>query len=472
MSQEIILATDIQLDDVKKVYFIGIGGTSMSGLALMSKINGFEVSGSDMRPCNYTEKLIKAGIPVAIGHKVENVPKDADLVVYSAAIRPENVELQTAMKYNLPILERSYYLGKLSLLYPDTIAISGTHGKTTTSSLTSLTLLNAGLDPSISIGGTLEAIGGNSRVGNSRYFVIEACEFVDSFLHTNHNMGVILNIDCDHLDYFSGGIEQIKESFTKFARIIPKYGLLVANGDDENVRDILPQVNARIQLFGECEDAYWRAVNISYDDLGKPTFGIMKQGEYYGTFSLNIPGHHNVMNSLAVIAIADYIRIQPQVIQDSFHQFNGAKRRFEFRGEEHGIKVFEDYAHHPQELKVTIEACKNYKHNKLWVVFQPHTYSRTFYLFDEFVDAFASADEVVLNDIYSDREANDWNIFSEDISAKIDEKFHIPTRVISEFPDIVDFITKNAEEGDFILVAGSQSINQVAFDIVEALKNL
>ncbi len=470
MERNIKQATEIQLDDVKKIYFIGIGGTSMSGLALMSKTNGFEVSGSDMRPCPYTDKLIKYGVPVYIGQKEENVPEDADLVVYSAAIRAENIELKTAVKYGLPLLERSYFLGKLSLLYPDTIAVSGTHGKTTTSSLTALTLLNANLDPSISIGGTLEAIGGNSRVGNSRYFVIEACEFVDSFLHTKHNIGVILNIDSDHLDYFTGGIEQIKQSFLKFARIIPKYGLLIANGDDIHVREILPQVNARVQLFGEAADCYWRAVNIRYDDLGKPTYDVLKQGEYIGTFSLNIPGHHNVMNSLAVIAIADYLGISHDAVQKTFHEFNGAKRRFEFRGEEKGIKVFEDYAHHPKELQVTIEACKNYKHNKLWVVFQPHTYSRTYFLLDSFVDAFAQADEVVFNDIYSDREANEWNIYSEDIAKRVTAEYAIPTRVISEFADIVDYVKTHAQSGDLVLVAGSQTINKVAYDLVEALK--
>lgn len=459
----------VKLEDIKKIYFIGIGGTSMSGLALMSKMNSFEVSGSDMRPCIYTEKLEKNGIPVYIGHRAENVPKDADLVVYSAAIHADNIEMQTAEGYGIPLMERSYFLGILSRLYPETIAISGTHGKTTTSSLAALTLLNAGLDPSISVGGTISQIGGNSRVGNSRYFVIEACEFVDSFLHTQHSIGVILNIDEDHLDYFTGGIEQITRSFGKFAQILPAYGLLVANGDDEHVLTLLPSVKAEIQTFGLGADNFWRADNIAYDEFGKPTFDVYKQGVYYNTFSLEIPGEHNVHNSLAVIAIADHLAIRPEAIHKSFADFKGAKRRFEFRGEKRGIKVFEDYAHHPKELEVTIAACKNYKHNKLWVVFQPHTYSRTFFLFDKFVDAFKTADEVILNDIYSDRETNDWNIYSENIAEKVTEKYGVPTHVISEFEDIVAYIVKNAREGDLVLVAGSQSINKVAVMLVEAL---
>ena len=462
--------TTKSLDGINKIYFVGIGGTSMSGLALMSLQNGFKVEGSDMRPCGYTEKLEAANVTVHYGHHAENVPRDADLLVYSAAIHPDNIEITTAESYGIPILERSYFLGLLSELYPDTIAISGTHGKTTTSSLTALTLLNAGLDPSISVGGTIKQINGNSRVGKSEHFVIEACEFVDSFLHTKHKIGVILNIDRDHLDYFTGGIDQITESFCKFAKILPKDGLLAANGDDEHVQIIIPQTKAEVQTFGLGKNNYWYADNITYNDLGRPVFDVYKQGKLWGKFSLNIPGEHNVINALAVIAVAAHLNISKEIIQQTFMEFNGAKRRFEFRGEERGIKVFEDYAHHPKELKVTIAGCKNYKHNKLWVVFQPHTYSRTYLLLDEFVDAFEQADEVVLNDIYSDREANKWNIYSEDIAARVEEKFNIPARVISKFEDIVNYIKQNATEGDFVLVAGSQSINKVAFDLVEALK--
>ena len=462
--------SEIILDDIQKIFFIGIGGTSMSGLALMSQANGFEVSGSDMRPCGYTDKLEINNIKVYIGHDASNIPCDADLVVYSAAIRDTNPEIQQAKKLNIPLMERSYFLGMLSKLYPDTIAISGTHGKTTTSSLVSLMLLNAKLDPSVSIGGTLEQIGGNSRVGESRYFVIEACEFVDSFLHTSHNIGTILNIDSDHLDYFTGGITQIEESFEKFAKIIPRYGILLANGDDIHVKKILPHIKSKVQTFGIGKTNFWNASNIRYDNHGKPTYDVYRKGEYYGTFKLNIPGEHNVMNSLSVIAIGDYLRIELKIIQETFLEFNGAKRRFEFKGEEGGIKVYEDYAHHPKELQVTIDACKNYKHNKLWVIFQPHTYSRTYYLFDEFVDATKSADEVIFNDIYSDREDNAWNIYSEDLASKVNEKFGIPACVISEFEDIENYICDNAVPGDFVLVAGSQSINQVAKGIITKLK--
>jgi UDP-N-acetylmuramate--alanine ligase len=460
----------ISLQDIHRIYFVGIGGTSMSGLAMMSLLKGFYVSGSDMRPCVYTEKLEEAGITVHIGHDANNVPAESDLVVYSAAINQQNAELVRARELGVPTLERSYFLGLISEYYPKTIAVSGTHGKTTTSSLVSLMLYRAGVDPSISIGGTLPQIGGNSRVGNSEYFVIEACEFIDSFLHSRHSMGVILNIEEDHLDYFTGGIEQIIGSFSKFAHIIPDEGLLIANADDPNVLRVIETSTCRVETFGFGEGRDWRAVNITYDKFGKPTFDVLFKGAPYATFSLNIPGAHNVMNSLSVIALGHELGVDVDVVHSVFEEFKGAKRRFEFRGEELGVKVFEDYAHHPTELRVTIEACKNYEHKKLWVVFQPHTYSRTYFLFDGFVDAVGSADEVIFNDIYSDREPNNWNVFSEDLCEKVIERHHVPTRVITEFSDIVDYVCAHAESGDIVLVAGSQSINQVAYDLIEALK--
>ncbi len=457
--------------DIKKIYFIGIGGTSMSGLALMSKINGFEVLGSDMRPCSYTEKLEKKGIRVNIGHKKEYISEDIDLIVYSAAITNENEERARAREMGIKEVERSVFLGWLTEYYKKTIGVSGTHGKTTTSSLMSLLFLNASLDPSISIGGTLSQIEGNSRVGKSEHFVIEACEFVDSFLNGSYFAGTIQNIEEDHLDYFTGGLKQIKESFTKFARLIPNDGILVVNGDDENVLSILDGLTCNIYKVGIYnEENDFIAKNITYDNLGKPSFDVYKQGEFYYNFSLSIPGEHNIMNALSVIGCGDFFEIDKEVMKKSLLEFTGAKRRFQVAGEVNNIKVVEDYAHHPTELKVTIDACKNYPHNKLFVIFQPHTYSRTFLLLDEFIEALKRADEVILNDIYSDREANKWNIYSEDITKIVKEKYGIKSIVISEFEDITSYITNNAKSGDFILVAGSQSINLVAYDIVKSLE--
>ena len=463
---------DIDLNKIKKIYFIGIGGTSMSGLALMSKVNGKEVTGSDMRANSYTEKLEKNGIKVNIGHHRSNITDDIDLIVYSAAIRENNPERVEGKNKGILEVERKIFLGILSTYYSRTVAVAGTHGKTTTSSLMSLVFLNADMDPSISVGGTIKKINGNSRVGDSEYFVIEACEFVDSFLYSRHFVGTIQNIEEDHLDYFTGGLAQIKESFRKFAEITPEGGLLVVNGDDENVLDILDGLKCPIVKVGIGEDNDFVAKNIKYDEVGLPNFDVYKNGEFFHNFELAIPGEHNVLNALSVVAVADFFDIDREIVAESFKEFTGAKRRFEKRGVVNGITVIEDYAHHPTELRVTISACKNYRHDNLFVIFQPHTYSRTYLLFDEFVDAMKEADEVVLNDIYSDREDNEWNIYSEDIAKKVKEKYGIPARVYSDFKDITDYVVAKAKKGDFILVAGSQSINQVAYDIVDKLKRI
>lgn len=295
---------------------------------------------------------------------------------------------------------------------------------------------------------------------------------MDSFLHTQHEIGVITNIEEDHLDYFTEGLPQIMESFHKFGMIIPEDGLMVAYGDQKEVREVCKGLRCKVEYYGlKDEGNDWVAKNITYNKAGNATYDAYYHGELFGTFTLQIPGEHNVLDSLAAIAVAAYLKIEEKDIQKALDHFKGAHRRFEFRGEVNGIEVYEDYAHHPTELKVTIDACMNHDHNKLWVVFQPHTYSRTKLLFDEFVDAFENADRIILNDIYSDREGNEeWNIYSEDLAKMIKVKHQIPTVVMSEFEDIVKYLTDNAEPGDLVLVAGSQTINKVAFMLVDALE--
>lgn len=455
---------------INNVHFIGIGGTSMSGLALILMKHGINITGSDIKHSSYTEKLVNKGVQINIGHKKSNIQSNCDLVVYSAAIHEDNPEMVRSKELNIPLMERSDFLGALTKDFSKTIAVAGTHGKTTTSSLISLLLYKASLDPTISIGGTLDAVGGNARVGNSDFFVTEACEYVDSFLKSSHFIGTILNIEEDHLDYFRD-IDHIKDSFHKFAKIIPKEGLLIANGDDPNIRDVFRDLNCNIITYGINTDNDWYARNIQYDSLGKPTFEVMRNNKLIDTFKLNIPGEHNVLNSIAVIICGYFLGVDNKIIKETLAEFNGPHRRFEFRGKVNDILVYEDYAHHPTELKVTIDACKNYPHKKLWVVFQPHTYSRTYAFFDDFVNAFEKADFAIINDIYSKREENLWNITSEDLATAIHERLDIPSRSISSFNDIVNFLVDNVEKGDFVLVAGSQTINEVAFNLVENLKN-
>lgn len=457
---------------INKLFFIGIGGSSMSGLATMSLSQGFSIEGSDMIASSYTEKLECLGIKVHIGHNYENIPPDTDCVVYSAAIHEDNPDMIKATDLNLPKIERSSFLGLFSHIFDKTIAVSGTHGKTTTSSMVACLLQHAELRPSMSIGGKLDEFGGNAVIDGKEFFVVEACEYVDSFLTTSHSIGIITNIEEDHLDYFKGGLKQIKESFTNFGKILPASGLMIAYGDSQDVLDVVTDLACPVITYGLNKTNDWYPENIEYDKVGKPSFDVYKNGTFYGHYQLVIPGEHNVLNALSAIICGDFLEIPVATSISGLAKFTGAKRRFEFRGEVNGINVYEDYAHHPTELKVVVDACLNYDHHKLWVVFQPHTYSRTFFFFDDFVDAFAKADYVILNDIYSDREGNDWNIYSEDLQKAIEEKYGIPTVTISAFSDIVDHLTSHLCENDMVLVAGSQTINHVAFDLVDKLKEI
>lgn len=455
---------------IEKIFFIGIGGSSMSGLAGMALSQGFQVEGSDMIESSYTGKLKEQNVVIHIGHNYNNIPEDTDLVVYSAAIHADNPDMVRARDLNLPIVERSDYLGLLSNVFDKTIGVAGTHGKTTTSSMIAALLHYANFDPSVSIGGKVPEIGGNACLGHSDYFVIESCEYVDSFLKTQHYIGIITNIEEDHLDYFTEGLPQIKESFHKFGMILPSDGLMIACGDSQDVLDAVKGLRCPVTTYGINKENDWTAQNIVYDENGNPAFDAYYHDAFYGHFVLQIPGQHNVLNALACIACSHFLEIDEATVQTALDSFHGAKRRFEFRGEVNGINVYEDYAHHPTELGVTIDACLNHKHNRLWVVFQPHTYSRTYFLFNEFVDAFSKADQIILNDIYSDREANEWDIFSEDLAKRIKQKYQIPTVVMTEFDTIVKYLTDNLEKDDLVLVAGSQTINKVAYMLVDALK--
>ncbi len=454
---------------INLVHFIGIGGTSMSGLAQITMNKGIGVAGSDMKSSNYTEKLVAKGAKVYIGHDGKNITDNCDLVVYSAAINKENPEMLKAKELSIPLMERSDFLGALTKDFGETIAIAGTHGKTTTSSIISSLLFNADLDPTVSIGGSLDLIGGNYRVGQSEYFVTEACEYVDSFLKSHHKIGIILNIELDHIDYFKD-LDHMKKSFQKFAKILPSDGVLIAYGDSKDVLDATKDLDCPVVTFGLKNTNQWQAMNITYDTLGKPSFDVYNNGSLFGHFKLDVPGEHNILNTLASIICANHLNISKEIIEDTLSTFQGAHRRFEFRGEVNNIKVFEDYAHHPTELKVTVSACTNYDYNKLWVVFQAHTFSRAYYFFDDFVNSFKGADFVIINDIYSDREANSYNIHAEDLVKAVEDRLGIPAKHISEFKDIVKYLVDNTVKDDFVLVAGSQTINQVAFDLVDALK--
>ena len=448
-----------ELKQYKHIHMIGIGGVSMSGIAEILKNWGFIVTGSDAHSSENTEKLIQNHIPVVIGHDLENLEK-SDLVVYTAAINKEDIELKRAKELNIPVIERGTFLGKLTKAFRNTICVSGTHGKTTTTSMISMCFLEACKDPSIQVGAYLNAIDGNYRVGNSEYFIIEACEYVESYLKLFPKTEVILNIDNDHLDYF-GTFENIVKSFGNYVKLLPKDGLLVVNWDDENCRAITKNTEAKAVTYAiESQNANFVARNIVFNDNGFPTFDVYYNNNFFKTISLSVPGRHNILNALACIAVCNEYGLDREDIKNALHKYTGAHRRFEFKGSFDGVNVFDDYGHHPTEILATANALKQKKYNESWVIFQPHTYSRTKNLLDSFATALLNFDHVIVTDIYAARETNTYNISSKDLVDKINMlgKHAI---YISDFSDIVTFVKENANTGDIVLTLGAGTVTEI-----------
>lgn len=448
-----------RLKKYKKVHMVGIGGVSMSGIAEILVNFGFQVTGSNNVETETTKKLEKAGIKVSIGHNEKNII-DQDVVVYSAAIKQDNPELVAAKSKNIPTIERADFLGELTRCYKDTITISGTHGKSTTTSMVSLCFLEALKDPSIQVGADIKQLDGNYKVGNSEYFIIEACEYVESFLKFSPKSEIILNIDNDHLDYFKN-FENIKNAFIKYVKLLPDDGLLVVNGDDKNALDLIEYTNATSITYGiSNKNTDFFAVNIVFDNNGFPEFDVYAKGEFYGRIKLSIPGMHNVLNALACIALCDYYGINLNSIQKALLSFTGANRRFEFKGTVNGANIYDDYGHHPTEIVATAKALMNKKYNKSWVVFQPHTYSRTKNLMDDFAKALLNFDNIIILDIYAAREKNTYGVTSKDLADKIcslgKDALYIP-----DFNDCVKYLKENIHENDIIITQGAGTVTEI-----------
>ena len=448
-----------RLKKYKKVHMVGIGGVSMSGIAEILVNFGFQVTGSNNVETETTKKLEKAGIKVSIGHNEKNII-DQDVVVYSAAIKQDNPELVAAKSKNIPIIERADFLGELTRCYKDTITISGTHGKSTTTSMVSLCFLEALKDPSIQVGADIKQLNGNYKVGNSEHFIIEACEYVESFLKFSPKSEIILNIDNDHLDYFKN-FENIKKAFVKYVKLLPDDGLLVVNGDDKNALDLIEYTNATSITYGiSNKNTDFFAVNIVFDNNGFPEFDVYAKGEFYGRIKLSIPGMHNVLNALACIALCDYYGINLNSIQKALLSFTGANRRFEFKGTVNGANIYDDYGHHPTEIVATAKALMNKKYNKSWVVFQPHTYSRTKNLMDDFAKALLNFDNIIILDIYAAREKNTYGVTSKDLADKIcslgKDALYIP-----DFNDCVKYLKENIHENDIIITQGAGTVTEI-----------
>lgn len=443
----------------KNIHMIGIGGVSMSGIAAILYNLGFTVTGSDWSSSNNTEKLSNMGISISIGHDLNNVSK-ADIVVYTAAIKEDDPEILEAKKLNIPTIERADFLGELTRCYKDTICISGTHGKTTTTSMISLIFLEALKDPSIQVGAFLKALDGNYRIGNSEHFIIEACEYVESFLKFSPKAEIILNIDNDHLDYFKN-FDNIKNAFIKYVKLLPNDGLLVINADDNNCLDLKQYTNAHTITYAiNNKNSNFYADNIKFDNDGFASFDVYKNNEFLVSIKLSVPGKHNILNALSSIALSDFYGIKKEDIKSALLKFTGADRRFEFKGKINGASIYDDYGHHPTEIIATSNALKNKKYNKSWIVFQPHTYSRTKNLLDDFAKALLNFDNIIVLDIYAAREVNTYNISSQDLVNKINS-LGKEAKYIPDFEECVSFLKENLKENDIILTQGAGSVTQI-----------
>ena len=414
------------------IHFIGIGGISMSGLAEILLEEGFTITGSDSKESPLTRHLEEKGARIYYGQKASNIEAEPGIqvVVYTAAIHPDNPEFKAAKDKNIPMLTRAELLGELMRNYKESVAVSGTHGKTTTTSMITDILLAADTDPTISVGGILKDIGGNIRVGGPDLFVTEACEYTNSFLSFYPTIEVILNIEEDHLDFF------------------------------KDINEITSGLPCRIVTFGKDLSSMYTAQNITYDEFARPSYDLVVQGEIVNRITLGVTGEHNVYNSLAAIAVAMELGIGFDAIMSGLKNFKGTDRRFEKKGEIGGVTIIDDYAHHPQEIAATLSAAKNYPHKKLWCVFQPHTYTRTKAFLDEFAQALSAADEVILADIYAARETDTLGVSSADIASRI-EKLGTPAHYIPSFDEIETFILEHCMQGDVLITMGAGDIVRV-----------
>ncbi|MDR0999931.1 MAG: UDP-N-acetylmuramate--L-alanine ligase [Clostridiales bacterium] len=453
-------------NDIKKAYFIGIGGVSMSGLAEILRSKGWIVSGSDVKSSEITESLKLLGVTVYKGHSASNITPDIDLVVNTSAVKPDNPEMEAAGLLGIKIVDRARLLGEIMREFDCPICVAGTHGKTSTTSMVADILLAANMNPTVSVGGYLASIGGYFKLGGKEYFVVESCEYCDNFLKFYPKIGVILNIDADHLDYFSS-LEQIKQSFREFAKKIPADGALVVfEGVDKEVYEgleckVITYGMEKGSVKGDDYDGHaadhFFADGVEYDTDGHPAFTIYHNGERLGDVTPKIHGEHNVLNALAATAASMAAGANFESVAAGLNSFDGAKRRFEDKGIFNGARVIDDYAHHPTEIVATLTAASKSKHKKIYCVFQPHTYTRTKALASEFANSFGSADVVLVMDIYAAREKDTGLIHSRDLADRINS-----TGTSAIYCDSVElarnFLIEHCGAGDLLITVGAGDV--------------
>ena len=448
---------DLIKDKNKRVHFIGIGGISMSALAEILLENNFYVSGSDANSSLITQKLTEKGAKIYLGHNSKNI-ENVDLIVYTAAIAADNPELLGAAELNIPLMDRAEFIGHLMKGHKYNVAVAGTHGKTTCTSMLSHIVMEAELDPTILVGGELDLINGNVRTGKSDYFITEACEYKASFLKFSPYIGIILNIDADHLDYYRD-LNHIKETFKMFSDIIPKDGYIVGYADDSAVEDIMKEANCNTLSYGFI-NGNLIAQNIVFNENGCACFDVVKDDRKLFTITLSVPGKHNVLNALASIATSIILNVPYNAIINGLANFTGTHKRFEVKGKKNGVTVIDDYAHHPTEIRATLSTAKNYPHNRIYCVFQPHTYSRTITLFEDFSKAFFDADELILADIYAAREKDTGIVNSNMLGDCIREK-GVNCKNFHSFEEIVEYLQNVLEADDLLLTVGAGDVVKV-----------
>ena len=454
----------IRFDQPVYVHFIGIGGISMSGLAEILLDRHFKVSGSDMQSSELTKHLEQLGAHVVIGQKAENITDDIDLVVYTAAIHEDNEEFAMAREKGIPMISRATLLGQIMDNYLRSIAVAGTHGKTTTTSMLTHILLQAKMDPTISIGGMLDRIGGNIRVGGSNVFLTEACEYTNSFLEFYPRISIILNVEEDHMDFFHD-IDEIITSFRTFASQTAEDGKVIINGDMEHLDAVTQGLTQEIITFGIDPANRFSAKDIHFDQEGNACYTLVADGEEKGEILLSVKGVHNVMNSLAAIAAANALGLSLESVREGLRSFGGTHRRFEKKGMIGDVTVIDDYAHHPTEIRATLEAAKEYPHDEIWLIFQPHTYSRTKAFLDDFAEVLSGADHVVLADIYAAREPDTGEISSRDILELLEKK-DVDAHYFPSFSEIEEFVSSHVKGRDLLLTMGAGNVVEIGEDLL------
>lgn len=449
----------IDFNNPVNVHFTGIGGISMSGLAELLLTKGFRVTGSDRKETVITKHLEELGAAVKYGTQcADNVPSDTAVLVYSAAIKEDNPERVEARRLGIPEIDRGHLVGDTMLHYANNYSVAGTHGKTTSTSMLSLVLIAAGYNPTVQVGGVLPEIGSNIRIGGSEHFVIESCEYCDSFLNFHPTKAIITNLEPEHLDYFKT-FERECESFRRFAGLLPSDGLLVVSTSVPRRDELFADVTCPIITYSVSDpEAEYRACDITYNEFGFPSFTVIHNGSALGSISLNVPGEHNVANAVGVTAMAVNSGISFETTAAALTGYHGTERRFEKKGVVGGITIIDDYAHHPTEMRATLTAAQRYPHKTLWTVFQPHTYSRTAAFKDEIAEALSLSDKVILADIYAAREVNTYGISSRDIAEILSSKYGKEVYYFSGFDEIGNFLLQHCCTGDLLITMGAGDV--------------